>query len=83
MAQNTSRGQRPVQIRQTIILRILVLGLDITSEGYKVVILCFCKQIKHHIAVEWLNLTILGNEDKRMVGVTCTHIQRPQVQPLG
>lgn len=31
-------------------------------------LLCLCKQIKHHIAAEGLNLTILGNEDTNVDG---------------
>ena len=84
MAQNTSRGQRPVQIRQTIICRFLVIELDIaTGEGYKAVSLCLYKQINHRVAIEWFNLTILSNGNTNVDdGLTCTHIQCPQMQPL-
>ena len=37
--------------------------MHITGEGYKVVLLCFRKQIKYHVVVEWCNLTILSNGD--------------------
>ena len=37
--------------------------MHIAGEGYKAVSLCLYKHINHRVAVEWLNLTIISNED--------------------